>query len=129
MTAPWKPEELDAHLPAKVKKYIAENNINFYIIDGTGISTNRIGNSKVKNTVLQSAFFSLANILPKEEAIEYMKKMAYKSYIKKGEAIVELNYKAIDVGSDAYIKVDVPESWKKATPEEPKPAFKSASGA
>jgi pyruvate-ferredoxin/flavodoxin oxidoreductase len=126
LDCPWKPEELDAHLPAKVKKYIAENNINFYIIDGTGISTNRIGNSKVKNTVLQSAFFSLANILPKEEAIEYMKKMAYKSYIKKGEAIVELNYKAIDVGSDAYIKVDVPESWKKATPEEPKPAFKSA---
>ena len=126
LDCPWKPEELDAHIPAKVKKYIAENNINFYIIDGTGISTNRIGNPKVKNTVLQSAFFSLANILPKEEAIEYMKKMAYKSYIKKGEAMVELNYKAIDAGSDAYIKVDVPESWKNATPDAPKPAFKSA---
>lgn len=126
LDCPWKPEELDAHLPGKIKKYIAENNINFYIIDGTGISANRIGNPKVKNTVLQSAFFSLANILPKEEAIKYMKEMAYKSYIKKGEAIVELNYKAIDAGSDAYIKVDVPESWKNATPDAPKPAFKSA---
>ena len=104
----WKPEELDAHLPSAVKKYLAENHINFYIIDGTGIAIKRIGNAKVKNTVLQSAFFALAGILPKDEAIEYMKKMAYKSYIKKGQAIVDLNYAAIDAGADAMVKVDVP---------------------
>ena len=107
----WSVEELGEKLPAAVKKYLANNNINFYIIDGTGIARNRIGNGKVKNTVLQSAFFSLANILPKDEALEYMKKMAYKSYIKKGQAIVDLNYAAIDAGADAYVKVDVPADW------------------
>ena len=78
----WTEEELDAHLPAAVRSYIANNDINFYIINATGIATERIGNAKVKNTVLQSAFFALANILPAADAIEYMKKMAYKSYIK-----------------------------------------------
>ena len=117
----WKPEELDAHLPAAVKKYIAKNNINFYIIDGTGIALKRIGNGKVKNTVLQSAFFALAGILPKDEAIEYMKKMAYKSYIKKGQAIVDLNYAAIDAGADALVKVDVPAAWADCAPDAPKP--------
>ncbi len=125
LDCPWTVDELEAHIPAKVKKYIAENNINFYIIDGTGIATNRIGNAKVKNTVLQSAFFSLANILPKADAIEYMKKMAYKSYIKKGQAMVDLNYNAIDAGGDAYVKVDVPESWKNPTPDAKAPAFES----
>ena len=108
----WTEEELDAHLPAAVKSYIANNDINFYIINATGIATNRIGNAKVKNTVLQSAFFALANILPAADAIEYMKKMAYKSYIKKGQAMVDLNYAAIDAGADAFIKVNVPASWK-----------------
>ena len=91
LDCPWTAEELDAHLPAAVKQYIAKNNIEFYTIDGTGIAIKRIGNAKVKNTVLQSAFFALAGILPKDEAIEYMKKMAYKSYIKKGQAMVDLN--------------------------------------
>ena len=108
----WTEEELDAHLPAAVKSYIANNDINFYIINATGIATNRIGNAKVKNTVLQSAFFALANILPAADAIEYMKKMAYKSYIKKGQAMVDLNYAAIDAGADAFVKVNVPASWK-----------------
>ena len=108
----WTEEELDAHLPAAVKAYIANNDINFYIINATGIATNRIGNAKVKNTVLQSAFFALANILPAADAIEYMKKMAYKSYIKKGQAMVDLNYAAIDAGADAFVKVNVPASWK-----------------
>jgi len=108
----WKEEELDAHLPADVKAYIAQNNVKFYTIDATSIAANQIGNPKVKNTVLQSAFFALANILPKDEAIEYMKKMAYKSYIKKGEAIVELNYKAIDAGANAMVEIAVPEAWK-----------------
>ncbi len=116
----WTVEELDAHLPAAVKRYIAQNNINFYIIDGTGIALQRIGNGKVKNTVLQSAFFALAGILPKDEAIEYMKKMAYKSYIKKGQAIVDLNYAAIDAGADAFVKVEVPAAW--ATCEDDAPA-------
>ena len=108
----WTEDELDAHLPASVKSYIANNDINFYIINATGIATQRIGNPKVKNTVLQSAFFALANILPTADAIEYMKKMAYKSYIKKGQAMVDLNYAAIDAGADAFVKVNVPASWK-----------------
>ncbi len=121
----WSVDELDEHLPGQVKAYIANNNVKFIIIDATTIATKQIGNAKVKNTVLQSAFFSLANILPKDEAIGYMKKAAYKSYIKKGEAIVELNYKAIDAGADAYVEVKVPEAWKNCTPDAPKAAFKS----
>ena len=113
----WSVDELDAHLPASVKSYIANNNVKFYIINATNIAAKEIGNAKVKNTVLQSAFFALANILPKDEAIEYMKKMAYKSYIKKGEAIVELNYKAIDAGANAMVEVKVPESWKTVAPD------------
>ncbi len=115
----WSGEELDKHLPAAVKKYIAENGINFYTINATSIAINKIGNAKVKNTVLQSAFFALAKILPKDDAIEYMKKMAYKSYIKKGQAMVDLNYNAIDAGADAFVKVDVPESWKFCAPDAP----------
>ena len=111
----WTAEELDANLPAEVKAYIANNNVKFYIIDATTIAAKQIGNVKVKNTVLQSAFFSLAGILPKDEAIEYIKKMAYKSYIKKGQAMVDLNYAAIDAGADAYVEVEVPASWKELT--------------
>jgi len=121
----WSVDELDEHLPGQVKAYIANNNIKFIIIDATTIATKKIGNAKVKNTVLQSAFFSLANILPKDEAIEYMKKAAYKSYIKKGQAIVDLNYAAIDAGADAYVEVKVPEAWKNCAPDAPKAAFTS----
>ena len=117
----WKPEELDEHLPNSVKSYIANNNINFYTINATSIAMNQIGNPKVKNTVLQSAFFALAKILPAAEAIEYMKKMAYKSYIKKGQAIVDLNYAAIDAGADAFVKIDVPAAWKNIGKDAPKP--------
>ena len=115
----WKVEDLDANLPASVKSYIANNDVNFYIIDATSLAAKKIGNPKVKNTVLQSAFFALAGILPKEEALEHMKKMAYKSYIKKGQAIVDLNYAAIDAGADAFVKVEVPESWKNAGVDAP----------
>ncbi len=125
LDCPWSEEELGEMLPAKVKKYLAENKINFYIIDATGIAKNRIGNVKVKNTVLQSAFFSLAGVLPKEEAISAMKEAAYKSYIKKGQAIVDLNYAAIDAGSDATVKVNVPEEWKNSAPDAEKDAFES----
>ncbi len=121
----WSVDELDANLPEKVKGYIANNNIKFIIIDATTIATKKIGNAKVKNTVLQSAFFSLANILPKDEAIEYMKKAAYKSYIKKGQAIVDLNYAAIDAGADAYVEVEVPAAWKNAGVDAPKAKFES----
>jgi len=106
------PEALEEHLPASVKSYIANNNVKFYTINATMLAAKKIGNAKVKNTVLQSAFFSLAGILPKDEAIDYMKKMAYKSYIKKGQAMVDLNYAAIDAGADAYTEVAIPESWK-----------------
>ena len=113
LDCPWNAEELDAHLPASVKSYIAKNNIEFYTINATKIAID-IGNAKVKNTVLQSAFFTLAKLLPAEEAIDYMKKAAYKSYIKKGQAIVDLNYAAIDAGKDALNKVDVPAAWANA---------------
>ena len=116
----WNEAELDENLPASVKSYIASNDINFYIINATSIASDKIGNPKVKNTVLQSAFFALAGILPKDEAIEYMKKMAYKSYIKKGQAMVDLNYAAIDAGADAFVKVNVPASWKTAGKDAPK---------
>ncbi len=107
----WNEAELEEHLPADVKKYIAENNIKFFTIDATTLATKKIGNAKVKNTILQSAFFALANILPADEAIEYMKKMAYKSYSKKGEEIVQLNYNAIDAGADAVTEIKVPAEW------------------
>ena len=121
----WSVDELDAKLPGKVKAYIANNNVKFIIIDATTIATKQIGNAKVKNTVLQSAFFALANILPKDEAIEYMKKAAEKSYLKKGRAIVDLNWAAIDAGADAYTVVDVPAAWKNCTDDAVAAEFKS----
>ena len=127
LDCPWTTEELDSHLPASVKTYIAKNNVKFYIINATKIAID-LGNAKVKNTVLQSAFFTLAKILPIDEAIEYMKKAAYKSYIKKGQAIVDLNYAAIDSGKDALTLVDVPAEWANAgaTPKAAKAEGKRA---
>ncbi len=115
----WSESELEEHLPNKVKSYLAQNHVKFYTIHATEIASKKIGNPKVKNTVLQSAFFTLAKILPKDEAIEYMKKMAYKSYIKKGQAMVDLNYAAIDAGSDAMIEIQVPDSWKNLPADAP----------
>ncbi len=117
----WTPEELDAKLPAGVKSYIAKNNVQFYIINATSIAKNEVGNMKVKNTVLQSAFFKLANIMPIDEAINYMKYMATKSYSKFGEEVVAQNHKAIEMGADAFVKVDVPAEWANAG-ETPAPA-------
>ena len=116
----WGVDELDRHLPASVKSYIANNNINFYIINATDIAIKDVGNAKCKNTVLQSAFFKLANIMPIDKAIEYMKYMATKSYSKFGDAVVAQNHKAIDMGADAFVKVDVPAAWADAgqTPED-----------
>ena len=124
LDCPWATvEELSANLPGKVKKYIAENDVKFYTIDATQLAMN-IGNAKVKNTILQSAFFALAKILPAEDAIEYMKKAAYKSYIKKGQAIVDLNYAAIDAGAGAVVAVEVPTDWKSCTDDAVKAVVK-----
>ncbi len=110
----WNAEELDAHLPASVKSYIAKNDVKFYIINATSIAKNDVGNAKVKNTILQSAFFALANIMPLDEAVGYMKYMATKSYSKFGEEVVAQNHKAIDMGADALVLVDVPAAWADA---------------
>ncbi len=110
----WKPEEIGEHLNAAAKKYIAENNINLYIIDAIDLCA-KIGMGKRTNTTLQSAFFSLAQIMPKEDAIKYMKEAATKSYLKKGQDVVDMNHKAIDAGADALVKIEVPAEW--ANPE------------
>ena len=106
----WKPEEVGHHLDAAAKKYIAENNIQLYIIDAIDLCA-KIGMGKRTNTTLQSAFFSLAEVLPKADAIKYMKDAATKSYLKKGQDIVDMNHKAIDAGADALVKIDVPAEW------------------
>ncbi len=113
----WTPDELERHLPADVKKYIANNDIKFYIVNAID-KAREIGMGKRTNTILQSAFFALANIMPIEEAVDYMKQYAKKSYLKKGMNVVELNYKAIDAGVDAIVKVDVPAAWKNIEAEE-----------
>ena len=114
----WSDEELEKHMPAESKKYIAENNIQLYTINAIDKAI-EIGMGKRTNTILQSAFFKLANIMPIEEAVDYMKAAAKKSYSKKGDAVVEMNYKAIDAGVDAVHKVEVPESWANPAPDAP----------
>ena len=109
----WDAEELNERLPGKVKRYIADNEINLYTIDGFKIGK-EIGLGTRINTVLQSAFFSIAKIIPEEDAIKYMKDAATKSYSKKGDAIVKMNHDAIDRGATGYVKVEVPASWKDA---------------
>ena len=113
----WSPEELDKQLPAKMKKYIAENNINFYTINGIKIAE-EVGLPGRASTILQSAFFTIANIIPVDKAIELMKKAVVKKFSKKGEAIVNANCNGIDRGSKEVVKIDVPESWKDAVDEE-----------
>ncbi|MDL2287700.1 pyruvate:ferredoxin (flavodoxin) oxidoreductase, partial [Eubacteriales bacterium OttesenSCG-928-G02] len=110
----WSVEELDEKLPAKVKRDIANKHANFYIVDAISIAR-ELGLGGRTNTVLQSAFFKLANIIPADEAIDYMKKAAHKSFIKKGQAVVDMNYAAIDKGASAAVKVEVPASWATAT--------------
>ena len=113
----WSPEELDKQLPAKMKKYIAENNINFYTINGIKIAE-EVGLPGRASTILQSAFFTIANIIPVDKAIELMKKAVVKKFSKKGEAIVNANCNGIDRGSKEVVKIDVPDSWKNAVDEE-----------
>ena len=107
----WSDEELAEHLNAEAKKYIADNNIQLYTINAIDKAI-EIGMGKRTNTILQSAFFKLADVMPIDQAVDYMKQAAKKSYSKKGDAVVEMNYKAIDAGLDAIHKVEVPASWK-----------------
>ena len=114
----WTPEELSHHLDASAKRYIAKNNIQLYTINAIDLAI-QIGMGKRNNTILQSAFFSLAKIMPEEDAIRYMKEKAKASYMKKGEDVVEMNYKAIDLGATAYVKIDVPADWANAVDDAP----------
>ena len=114
----WTPEELSHHLDASAKRYIAKNNIQLYTINAIDLAI-QIGMGKRNNTILQSAFFSLAKIMPEEDAIRYMKEKAKASYMKKGQDVVEMNYKAIDLGATAYVKIDVPADWANAVDDAP----------
>lgn len=118
----WSDEELDSKLTADAKKYIADNNIQLYTINAIDKAI-EIGMGKRTNTILQSAFFKLANVMPIDDAIKFMKAAAKKSYSKKGDAVVEMNYKAIDAGVDAVHKIEVPASWKNPAPDAPAPAL------
>ena len=112
----WSDEELGHHLDAASKRYIAKNNIQVYTIDAIDLAK-EIGMGKRTNTILQSAFFSLAKVMPESEAIGYMKDAATHSYLKKGQDIVDMNHKAIDAGATAYKKFDVPADWADAVDE------------
>ena len=112
----WTADELDSVLPAKAKRDLAKKKVNFYIVDAISIAK-KLGLGGRTNTVLQSAFFKLANIIPADDAIEYMKKAAYKSFIKKGQAVVDMNYAAIEEGANAAVKVEIPASWANAVDE------------
>ena len=109
----WNMEELEHHLDAASKRYIANNNIQLYTINAIDLAI-KVGMGKRTNTILQSAFFALAKVMPSEEAIGYMKAAAEASYLKKGRDVVEKNWDAIDAGATAFVKVDVPASWATA---------------
>ena len=112
----WDFDELNHHLKADAKRYIARNNIQLYTIDAIDLAI-EIGMGKRNNTILQSAFFSLAKVMPEEDAIRFMKEKAKASYLKKGQDVVDMNYKAIDLGATAYKKVEVPADWANAVDE------------
>jgi len=109
----WSDEELNKHMPAVAKRYIAKNNIQVYTINAIDLAK-EIGMGKRTNTILQSAFFSLAKVMPEAEAIQYMKDAATHSYLKKGQDVVDMNHKAIDAGATAYKKFEVPADWADA---------------
>ncbi|HLS54223.1 MAG TPA: pyruvate:ferredoxin (flavodoxin) oxidoreductase, partial [Tissierellaceae bacterium] len=115
----WDEEELDEHLPANLKRYIAENDINFYTINATKIAS-EVGLGGRTNMVMQAAFFKLSEVLPLDEAIEHLKNSIVTAYGDKGEHIVEMNYAAVDRGIESLVKVDVPEAWKDAEETEEK---------
>ena len=109
----WDFDELEHHLNAEAKRYIAKNDIKLYTINAIDLAR-EIGMGKRTNTILQSAFFTLAGVLPQEDAIRYMKDAATKSYLKKGQDVVDMNHRAIDAGATAFVKIDVPARWADA---------------
>ena len=109
----WSQEELEQHLPAKMKKFIADNNINFYTVNATKIAQ-EIGLGNRINMIMQSAFFKLAAIIPETEAVEYLKDSIKKAYGKKGEKVVNMNFEAVEAGLNALVKIDVPDNWSNA---------------
>ena len=113
----WDMEELEKQLPGQVKRYMAEHNIKFYVINGIQIGK-EVGLGGRINTILQAAFFKLANIIPIEDAVQYMKDAATASYSKKGDDVVKMNHDAIDRGVDGLVEIQVPESWKNAEDED-----------
>ncbi len=117
----WKPEELEERLPATVKRYLAQNGINFYIINAVDIAQG-LGMGNHYNMIMQSAFFKLANVMPVEEAVRELKAAVKKAYGKKGEAVVGMNYAAVDKGIESMIKIEVPASWAEAMDEDGQPA-------
>ena len=109
----WNMDELNHHMDAASKRYIAKNNIQLYTIDAIDLAQ-QIGMGKRTNTILQSAFFTLAKVMPQEEAIAHMKEKATQSYLKKGQDVVDMNHKAIDLGATAFKKVEIPADWANA---------------
>ena len=112
----WTPEELNNHLNAETKRYIAQNNVQLYTVNAIDLAE-QVGMGKRTNTILQASFFALAKVLPIEEAVQYMKDAATKSYLKKGQDVVDKNHKAIDAGVSAFVKIDVPAEWANAVDE------------
>lgn len=117
LNCPWQDQELEQHLPAYIKRYVAQNNINFYIIDAIAIAS-EIGLGARINMIMQSAFFKLTNVIPVEDAVKYLKESIEKVYGRKGSKIVDMNYAAVDKGIEELVKVDVPDSWANAQDEE-----------
>ncbi|MFL0248231.1 pyruvate:ferredoxin (flavodoxin) oxidoreductase [Candidatus Clostridium stratigraminis] len=118
LNCPWNPEELEKHLPSLVKRQLAKNNINFYIVDAVSMAQ-EIGLGNRINMIMQIAFFKLSNVIPIDDAVKYLKESIVKSYGKKGEKIVQMNYAAVDRGLEAIRKVNVPKEWADAV-DEPK---------
>ncbi len=112
----WNADELNTHLNAETKRYIAKNDIQLYTVNAIDLAV-EIGMGKRTNTILQAAFFALAKVMPIDEAVQHMKDAATKSYLKKGQDIVDMNHKAIDAGVTAYTKIDVPADWADAADE------------
>ena len=112
----WTEQELEERVPAKVKRYMAENDIQFYIVDANRIA-HELGLGDKANMILQAAFFNLSKVIPVEDAVGYMKEAAKKTFAKKGEKVVNMNLAAVDAGIHSPVRVEIPESWK--TAEEP----------
>ncbi len=117
LNCPWDMEGLEEHLPGQMKRYIAEQNINLYTIDGIKLGKESVLGGRF-NTIMQTAFFVISGVIPKEDAVRYMKEAATKSYGRKGEKVVKMNHDAIDAGAEAFVKVEIPESWKTAADED-----------